>query len=85
MTHTPAPWSCERIWNIPETRIHADVEGRRIALAEAFTMPRAGEKEANAHLIAAAPDMLVMLRRVLGSQWTADDVSALISKAEGRS
>lgn len=39
---------------------------------------------ADAHLIAAAPEMLAMLKRVLGSQWTADDIRVVIAKAEDR-
>lgn len=56
--HTPGPWSCAPIWRGPETKVHAEFEGRRVALAEVFTMHEAGEKEANARLIAAAPDLL---------------------------
>jgi hypothetical protein len=56
--HTPGPWSNERIWDTPASRIHARVHGVPVALAEAFTMRGAGEKEANARLIAAAPELL---------------------------
>lgn len=61
MSHTPGPWSNERIWDTPASRIHARVNGIPVALAEVFTMHRASEKEANARLIAAAPDMKAVL------------------------
>lgn len=60
--HTPGPWSCAQIWRGPETKVHVAFEGRRIALAEVYTMHTAGEKEANALLIAAAPDLLEALK-----------------------
>lgn len=64
--HTPGPWSCERIWDTPALRIHARVDGGvPVALAEAFTMGRRGEKEANAKLIAAAPDLLKALEKIV--------------------
>lgn len=65
-SHTPGPWSNERIWDTPASRIHARVEGVPMALAEVFTMRNAGEKEANARLIAAAPDMFAALNEVHG-------------------
>lgn len=63
VSHTLGPWSNERIWDTPTTRIHARVEGVPMALAEVFTMRNVGEKEANARLIAMAPDMLAALRK----------------------
>lgn len=71
---TPGPWSCDRIWDTPESRIHARVDGGApIALAEAFTMRVAGEKEANARLIAAAPDLLEACELIIGSVRIPDD------------
>lgn len=62
--HTPGPWSNERIWDTPETRIHARVNGGvPVALAEVFTMWNVGEKEANARLIAAAPELLALAKQ----------------------
>lgn len=90
-THTPAPWSCAQIWRGPETKVHAEVDGRRVALAEVFTMHEAGEKEANARLICAAPDLLAAAKSMLAArsgQASIDAVIALrdaIAKAEGRS
>lgn len=63
VAHTPGPWSNERIWDTPASRIHARVEGVPMALAEVFTMRNAGEKEANARLIAAAPDLLALAKQ----------------------
>lgn len=59
-SHTPGPWSNDRIWDTPESRIHARVEGIPVALAEVFSMRNGGEKEANARLIAAAPELLTL-------------------------
>lgn len=97
--HTPGPWSNERIWDTPESRIHARVEGVPMALAEVFTMRNAGEKEANARLIAAAPELLEVLRKVrdqiddphIGVIDHRSDVALVsairiaVAKAEGRS
>lgn len=88
VAHTPGPWSCERIWDTPASRIHARVDGGvPIALAEAFTMRAPGEKEANARLIAAAPDLLEALRGVLRVADRATDefdaARAAIAKAVG--
>lgn len=70
-SHTPGPWSNERIWDTPETRIHARRDGGvPVALAEVFTMWNPGEKEANARLIAAAPDLLDALRELLAAWMT---------------
>jgi len=88
--HTPGPWSNERIWDTPASRIHARVDGIPMALAEVFTMRNAGEKEANARLIAAAPDLLAACKAALGAFERADainwdDLQRAIDKAEGRS
>jgi hypothetical protein len=91
--HTPGPWSNERIWDTPASRIHARVHGVPVALAEAFTMRGAGEKEANARLIAAAPELLEACELVIGSMAVgADDFSqevlrrvrAAVAKAGGK-
>lgn len=92
LLHTPGPWSCAQVWRGPETKVHAEVDGRRVALAEVFTMQSAGEKEANAKLIAAAPELLKALkalreRYVLtfgNSGIEAVNARAAITKAEGR-
>jgi hypothetical protein len=60
--HTPGPWSAERVWDIPETKVHAYFHGEPYALAEVYSTFTSGEREANAKLIAAAPDLLDALR-----------------------
>lgn len=80
--HTPGPWSWAQVWRGPETKIHAEFEGRRVALAEVFTMYSHGEKEANARLIAAAPELLALAKQYLsecsecngsGTTWDRDN------------
>lgn len=90
-SHTPGPWSCAQVWRGPETKVHAEFEGRRVALAELFTMHGTGEKEANAHLIAAAPDLLAAARRIAarahaGVTMPSDYIAleAAIAKAVGK-
>jgi hypothetical protein len=65
IVHTPGPWSADRIWDIPETKVHAYCCGKPYALAEVYPMPSADEREANARLIAAAPELLQALRELL--------------------
>lgn len=87
--HTPGPWSCEDVYP-PRTTVHIPVYGKPFVLAECFSMESAGEREANAKLIAAAPDMLAALRRSLnwlssypggGAMNYYDEVRAVIAKA----
>ena len=84
---TRGPWTVEEVLDVREfdaacTSVRLVHAGRNGDVAYAAHGP---ERDANARLIAAAPEMLAMLYRVLGSQWTGDDVRALIAKAEGRS
>ena len=84
---TEGPWTLE-----PETTgaINAVFKGRRIkqghmSLAEVFTdIP---EGEANARLIAAAPDLLAALERLAGSleraNWDCSEAKIAIRKALG--
>ena len=65
--HTPGPWSDEKIWPTPDHLIHANVEGQPHALACAYGMRGVGEREANAKLIAAAPELLAVLDDLEGS------------------
>jgi hypothetical protein len=81
MKHTPGFWSSEPVWNIPETKVHAYCQGRAYALAEVYSMPEPGEREANAKLIAAAPELLEALedlRDAIRGGW---DISVAMSKA----
>ncbi|MDW3681624.1 hypothetical protein RA280_07655 [Cupriavidus sp. CV2] len=99
--HTPGPWMA--VWDHGTVeRAHSichiyprSAAGERwphevatVHLAQPDTM-----EEANAHLIAAAPDMLALMRNMLAeyedhptigiSLW-ANDLRAVIAKAEGR-
>ncbi len=53
--HTPGPWKYDETWAL----IHAE-HGSEIAAVHAARGTR-GEAQANAHLIAAAPDLLAAL------------------------
>jgi hypothetical protein len=75
--HTPGLWSAEPVWNIPKTMVHAYCQGRAYALAEVYSMPGPGEREANAKLIAAAPELLQALIDL--SDWLAYG----LNKADG--
>lgn len=85
--HTPGPWSANLDW------IYADADEERIArVVTPERHPEIGE--ANARLIAAAPDMLTALKYAepfLRRFGTSDEATAVamalaaIAKAEGRS
>ena len=92
-THTGGPW---RVGKHDETLgIYDMAENYRLATIEEWRGEHEGESEANARLIAAAPDMLDALREMLsmfGDHEQYDDDSAqviaqtrqVIAKAEGR-
>jgi hypothetical protein len=94
MTHTPGPWTVEEYGDdeTPALVIHRDSESRVCFMATPGSHGDPAMIEANAHLIAAAPDMLAALKSVAGA--TIDDlhdgcsplweeVEAAIAKAEG--
>jgi len=60
--HTPGPWKYDETWAL----IHAE-HGSEIAAVHAARGTR-GEAQANAHLIAAAPDLLAALEAI--RQWS---------------
>lgn len=61
MSHTPGPW---RI--IPEDNWIEDANGRRICTPHSSSSNiSVEERNANAHLIAAAPELLAALKQVL--------------------
>lgn len=97
--HTPGPWNAQG-FRVREA--HRDFshgiwkEGVRLALVDCRPLANRSEEEANAHLIAAAPELLRALRAMFdasgASQGTADAdnpaeslARAAIAKAEGRS
>lgn len=61
--HTPGPWQacscghCGLVWSLPGDYCVADVLGADSALADQEPLPKEA-REANARLIAAAPDLL---------------------------
>jgi hypothetical protein len=71
--HTPGPWfvSPPTRENPSEARVTALAGGVRI-----YEAPLTRETEANAHLIAAAPDMLAALERLLSSALIAQPYNA---------
>ncbi len=66
--HTPGPWGrmpapvCAT--DHPHTWITADGDERLIAVVRAVVRAQAGETDANARLISAAPDLLAALREL---------------------
>jgi len=85
--HTPGPWN----WTeYNDTRAIHSADGTKIALPEVWIGNAAEESEANARLIAAAPDMLETLEEIRDF-WVGGDVPAeleakmiaVIEKARG--
>lgn len=89
--HTPGPWTVHDdtdisgIENDPENKCIGSVDVAHVYLR---TVP--GRHEANARLIAAAPDLLAVLQDVL-STWDSgseafpiSDIRAAIAKAKGK-
>lgn len=92
--HTPGPWQAQP-WRYrnPERKV-LTIQTERDAVAQLLDLwppdAREAEKAANAHLIAAAPDLLAALRDIC----TADETSTLdgavaiaraaIARAEGK-
>lgn len=89
MRHTPGPWTCKKaltpVDGAFDYAIAAEVDGRPQVIAEAFA--RSGQTsfppaEANARLIAAAPDLLEALKKanwLIGklAGWNGTDISDL--------
>ncbi len=78
--YTPGPWTAVKLIVVKMTMIHAD--------PIATCWPAEGSEQANARLIAAAPELLEALREVVRisdrkhNAW--DKAKAAIAKAEGR-
>ena len=87
-THTPGPWTLravqpgEAVFKRPFWEIGAEVSGKGVAFAF-------GNDEANARLIAAAPDLLAACKAVIGlgaiptTQPEHRQLEAAIAKATG--
>jgi hypothetical protein len=85
MTHTPGPWVAEPEYEGDDaTLVHAN----GVTIADCGYLPRPlAVAEANARLIAAAPDMLALLKEFYEHGYTTtgdhDRLSAVIAKATG--
>ena len=94
--HTPGPWT----YGVPSPGANFSIYATRMSIGRlgiASNSKRAAEGEANARLIAAAPDLLEALRQVMGwidgwdpnfihdADWpeTAHHIRAAISRATG--
>jgi hypothetical protein len=82
--HTPGPWRVARLrsgaWAVVD-------RGTRDIVPSIFTQRDGGEDEANARLIAAAPDLLAALKYLLelgGDDDRRITADAAIAKAEGK-
>jgi len=66
MPHTPGPWRASEGW--PSDVWHVDMPGRNysvgVSRADSDEDMTVAEVQANAHLIAAAPEMLQALREI---------------------
>lgn len=99
-THTPGPWKVAHRMGRPVVVNSTPTHGGPLDICEAYTHPLAHEtisdalevSEANARLIAAAPDLLQALKELCADKYLADPINAdrmknarlAISKAEGR-
>ena len=77
--HTPGPWQIENLTKAAEQSWFNVLDSRGFAVAEAV-----GDR-ATARLIAAAPDMLVMLKAFDAGFRDYQKLKVVIAKAEGRS
>jgi hypothetical protein len=64
MKHTPGPWGFEDKDNLHMVTAGKDRKGRFVYVCDPSYSPRGAER-ANAKLIAAAPELLAALRRLL--------------------
>jgi hypothetical protein len=85
-THTPGPWHPVTLGASPDHAWAIDSELHEVARLPEWTDNQA-EAEANARLIAAAPELLEALRNLTHPMASDEDLShalAVIAKAEGR-
>lgn len=83
--HTPAKWTCKRVgtsvghaWMFEPVGACLYVDGSLLSDSSPIRL----EAEANAHLIAASPDLLAVLQELLGSEVYAD-AEGLLSIRQG--
>ena len=62
--HTPGPWSVEPLKRTTGWLIHGP-QGESITDGPIWTEHFAAESKANAHLVAAAPDLLAFVKNIL--------------------
>lgn len=88
MTHTPGPWRIETGGGSdPTSHVYADDPNGCAADGDLVTIADLIENEANARLIAAAPDLLAAckkMRQIASAQFGLNEANAAIAKAEGR-
>ena len=90
--HTPGPWRVQNwTWNLPKWTQYCilEIEGETVARTTVRRLDDCDDIKANAHLIAAAPDLLKAAKeayRFLGAYQNVDHVRkplrASIAKAE---
>lgn len=86
--HTPGPWKDTDRNDHPKAMDgYVKIDAERQGIAYVFGDTKS-EREANAHLIAAAPELLAVLRILVQQEWhphlsTLDAARAAIAKAEG--
>ena len=86
--HTPGPWFAKRTGGVGYFEWYVGRDGENYPIAEDIADPMTRDQsEANAHLIAAAPDLLEALKAAtsfpLSDSWVPAALAA-IAKAEGR-
>jgi hypothetical protein len=88
--HTPGPWAIERLTNgaYPRTVITHQTNYRACIVADLHNASLNGEAEANARLIAAAPELLAALEKIDANAaesvaWIRRVAGGAIAKAKG--
>jgi len=84
--HTPGPWAQGGAMS-GETRIYA-ADGGEVAVATRSDPKHRYAAEANARLIAAAPDLLAACEAMLAepsADWPVDRIRELVARARGQS
>ena len=63
--------------------IYSDTEEYQVAYISYINYNKNKEMQANAHLIAAAPEMYQHLRLILNGEFSSDDVEQLLARIDG--
>lgn len=93
--HTPGPWAVVEYgnWDAPTFAVHSSKGMRVCFMATPGSHGDPEMIEADAHLIAAAPELLAIGKKLLDkfdsatksvTQWDADELRDAIAKAEGQ-